>query len=683
MRTSTKLSIVLGGCATLVATTWIATRARVDVANDGARATVETDASEIASVERVPAALASETTSANEAKERVADVAEIRGRLIDATTGAPIAGRTIELRAKTRPFASAFAALAFANASSVPQRFFLGGSGGAIGRAFQYGGLSDRSVNGLQDADVQADTDKRFALSAGAFQLLWTTERDGFEPRLVPVEVPPPQDAPLTEAVPPQEETSASETGSAPEEASLPVQIVLTDVSDRVQASETVLTELMAERVRGQLLVDLHVAQQNVLDVARARALGESFRMSTPDVNAVRLDVEGLVWTPTPVEGAVRAAMDAAARSASAAPTLPVRTTTDANGWFRFDCPADPDVELVLIANDGEWLPDATYSFAGLDSPCRETIEWRVEIAAGRAVTGRVLDARTLEPLSGITLSIAGERGRHERADTDADGRFTTDGSFPLGHVAIELSDGDDPARIDATPREAELAVARTGDELVVLASIGPTFRFTFAHADVEDGAGKRIVVHQEHDANDVEARFVGAEPWPGVAEAAGLEPSANPFADWRRVRQGSPVASEDVASSSGWLRYAIAPKLPRAPRVELRTTNANYACTIELASGSGVQDVVLQRTAVVRGRVTFTTTEPDTSAYRVVAARAGGGRGAAYASAPCGVDGTFELEGLDATAVRALELWKGDERVRILDLELAPGETRTIDIEL
>jgi hypothetical protein len=540
-------------------------------------------------------------------------------------------------------------------------RFYLGGS---QLRGLHFAGIGAHGV-------VQPDGSR-----PQSFPLLWAIQAQG----AAAADVAQQEESAVQPAIDPEETGYLPQPPAEPETES-PSADWPPSATIQLSFEQIVVNTLLSEDSQGtdEPAQTLELRLPELKDANRAWLAAPKLTFDLTQINVQRQFLDMAL---------VRAAGDAAIAAATKAAKPPERATTDAKGWFRFDCPEDPSVELVLLPREDEWIADARYTFDGIESPCRAPFEWRVEVASGRKVAGRVLDAKSLQPLAGITVECTGERDASESITTDGEGRFATELAFPAAHVAFALRDGDDEAPIRVAPAELTSIASKDGEELLLLAAIGPTWRFTFTHVDADrNPSSNQSLVSQEQEASEVEVRLVGAEPWPGSNESARIEAGdgVNPFAEWRRIRAGRPWgAEEDAAANEGWLRYASMPKFPRGgTRAEFRTTDGRYAATVVLEGGSDAQHVALQRTSSIHGRIAAPEGVVDASIYRIVAARAGGGAGAAFAEVECAPNGYFGLEGLDVGTVRSLEIWRGDERVRVIDLELSPAEVRAVDLEL
>lgn len=123
---------------------------------------------------------------------------------------------------------------------------------------------------------------------------------------------------------------------------------------------------------------------------------------------------------------------------------------------------------------------DVRRADAELDAPAFErSAEYTLTDAQTlRAAKGRVLDARTREPLSGFELSFLSRRPRTLSTTTDASGRFETAAELAPGAVLVQHVPARDSlrfeARWDIAPNQFVLAPRGSGEtrgELVLLAS--------------------------------------------------------------------------------------------------------------------------------------------------------------------------------------------------------------------
>ncbi|MBK7878147.1 MAG: hypothetical protein IPJ77_21015 [Planctomycetes bacterium] len=283
-----------------------------------------------------------------------------------------------------------------------------------------------------------------------------------------------------------------------------------------------------------------------------------------------------------------------------------------------------------------------------------------------------------------MTLVVEGARETSETLTTDADGRFASALVFPAGRIAFTAYDLDEEARIALEPREAELEfdprarasralavndmprLAR-GDEVLLLATMGPTWRFRFAQEEADEDTA-RTLVQSEHDAGDVLARVPGAGPLPGWSG------SGNPFAEWTEVR----TADEPTV---GHVRYPAPAELPRGGAwAEFRTEDEQWVGSVLLRGGGGEQAVVLRPSAQLTVHVAFEAEAPQADWTLRVTRAAGSGAAGTYAVADVDENGDAYLSGLDATSVRAVELLHAGEVVRTIAVSLLPGEETRVE---
>ncbi len=78
-------------------------------------------------------------------------------------------------------------------------------------------------------------------------------------------------------------------------------------------------------------------------------------------------------------------------------------------------------------------------------------------VSAQTAIAGRVVDAGTGQPLSGVAVRLAGPPGQAHVTESDAEGRFRIDGASPGSYRTTALRSGYEPGRgptLEVTGRE-------------------------------------------------------------------------------------------------------------------------------------------------------------------------------------------------------------------------------------
>jgi len=638
---------------------------------------------------RTNAALSSQAASATptqldvgpESSAREHTRPEIRGYLLDSLTGLPLEGHTIELRARraAEPRVAQGATLelpnpiAFTAPDGTASIVYSGGIEPGVMRwwgphleAAATGGqpeVQHQALDGLISRALTLRGMQFVTTGTGAVEVAAEAQAAQGELSEQPAAEPAAEPAgqavvsgevvyapPTEEAVPAQPETAALEQAElhvAQAQAEVQQALVIHLLAAQEPASADEQEAARAAMARASQTLEL---------LSERIAAGQQRRIST------KLQFLGAL------KADYRAAQDwnVSFRMPPQVVTL-ASAVTDERGFFRFDCPADAEVFLELVPREHDYLAKPTYAFREPEHMCDREFDWRVPLQAGSAVRGRVLDLRTQEPVAGLTVELSGAQGWSETVETDDAGRFASSTNCPAGALRAEAYDGSEEDRIGLAPSEFALTGReRAEDEFVLLASLGPTWplRFQEQHDEV-DGEGKRLLVFQEREASSMRVRLVGAEPWEG------WQGSGNPFAAWRAVSSGE----------RGFVRSPVAPRAARGSFwAEFQSDDQEWAGSAELFADPAGQEVTLQRTASIAGRLTR---EQGGAGLRVRACRYGGGEAAVYELTECEEDGGFELAGLDVGAVRCLEILDGTTLLRRIDLTLLPGETREFALEL
>ncbi|MBK7878148.1 MAG: hypothetical protein IPJ77_21020 [Planctomycetes bacterium] len=361
MRNRTKIFGLLSASVALALATWFALPAAPEAR--WGRAAHETRASTSATTSpALRAELAGEAAADPDAvlgpgaidARRVPDAPALRGRLLDATTGLPLAGRTIELRARVdAPFVAGPAAMpAPAHRSAAVFAALLGriAEGKPVSRELSDVAAEPPSPVGVLDRSVE-----------------------------VAVHVEPV--APLA---PPQSEPAAPD---APR-----VSYVVEDFDVELAQSTSIAPVGLVRRVvagsDGQPLTEL--------DFGSLRLQASSIRFTLTDgarAGPLQLDLPSVPtagWLPsTPRPLPLSFLVPATWKGLGEA-------VTDAEGRFEFECPtlSARALELRLVTTEEEWCADADLALAA-EHACEDEVEWRVELAAGAVVRGRLLDAST------------------------------------------------------------------------------------------------------------------------------------------------------------------------------------------------------------------------------------------------------------------------------------------------
>ncbi len=649
---STKLLAASAACAGVVALAlWSTMSSDARVASEPlANSVAEPKAAEDAPRMPASALAASEETNST---RRVADRPEIVGTLIATSPGLPLAGYPIEMRPRVRPNARVLVMqqlLAGAAKVGEPNTVFAIPSGDYTARIFfepaNVGRIDVRPIVNLQVATASVPGRSQPELKLEFSPVVW------FAHGAASGANPGPQRFPfgVTE---PETDTPESVTSS---EAPAPAETETQAPAAEAVSGPSVQVELPLIGAGQAAFSEESLAQ---LRVVQDRA-----------VQNLRLQMQERAGSFRPLRSLVHSPWS------SVPPPEPERTTTDAQGVFRFECPDDPDIVLELVPHERDFFSKTTYTAIDPARVCQDELVWRVERADGALVHGRVVDAQTLRPIAGLTLELRGERATSAVLVTDDEGRFTTDANFPAGVLQWSARDGDDPMPLALEPREVRVPRAReANDERLVLASIGPTWRMSFQTSESAQVGGETTTENQEFPAAQVELRLLGAQP---IAFAAD---ESNPFAQWRALREGDPA---------GWVRYPRAVEWSRGgSRAEFRSSDGSWTASMPIRAVGALTDlegatIVLRRSARLTGVVKLgehAENGSDASDLRVLACRTRAAE-SAYESSPCESCGSFVLEGLDPQAVRWLVVTRGESIVHVEELVLQPGDDRALEFE-
>jgi hypothetical protein len=196
-------------------------------------------------------------------------------------------------------------------------------------------------------------------------------------------------------------------------------------------------------------------------------------------------------------------------------------TTTDDDGRFEFPCPDSDGGSLLLDTPEHVDVTPSHWPLGPSNSACITEITWKVTVKHTGFLRGRVLDADTKKPVAGLGVGVrATELDLHHggaRWDivTDAQGEFATPFTLQVGRVELLFADGADQEfavgreEIEFTAPEDD-----SGSRIDFLVHAGPTFRF------LPRLTGDEI-------QGDLALRFVNLVP-------AHLAPGApNPLAQW------------------------------------------------------------------------------------------------------------------------------------------------------
>lgn len=198
-----------------------------------------------------------------------------------------------------------------------------------------------------------------------------------------------------------------------------------------------------------------------------------------------------------------------------------VETTTDDDGRFEFACPEGDESFLVLDTPDHLDATPRSWPLGPTASACLHEITWKVTFERIGILRGRVLDADTNEPVPGLGVGLRAKGLGLDHGDarwdmvTDERGEFATPYTLNAGHIELLFADGSehefqvgrDEIEFTAPADEAQRAEFRVHP--------GPTFRFL-----------PRLT--SDEIQGDLALRFVNLVP-------ANLPPGTdNPLAQWR-----------------------------------------------------------------------------------------------------------------------------------------------------
>lgn len=595
-------------------------------------------------LEAPPGASASDTLDAAGVRvERIVPDHALRGRLVDAATGAPLAGRVVELRvcadasrfaAKLEPDGAR--ALRFAaELRGLLQKRVIAGPGAeitlpAVSNTGESSSVLVVAAGGIHFGDEDPDDGVAQGSSEARSALFQTILARTMHARDALGAAEAPEAPAALGYVELQWGRGLHETAAEPVPEPDP-SVGSADASSEMEPT------LAPRPERSFDTVDLG-AVVRITAVPLVPA-GDGPRPQLLDAGAIAPVPLSLTFAPSLVAGT---------------------TTTDADGRFRFDCPDGAVHSLQLVLADEEWSADAEYGFLEPERACDAEFTWRVELLPSAHVRGRVLDATTNAPVAELELLLRGAGDAEFRVTTDADGRFDVDGKVPAGGLALsarDVSDLDLDLDVELAPASAQAVSGE--NELLLFADIGPTWRLEFQHEYDEEG---------EPVCTPLESRLVEVRLALGAAGPArdGGEP---PFDAWIPLRVDE--------SDAGWFRLPRPVPLGGAVAARFQTRDRAWVGSARLVRGPAAQLVVLHASSGLdvhaeRAR------DGAADAWR---ARVVDAFDAVLDEEPLDADGDAEFRGLDGGLARAVELWRGTERLLRRPLALAPSEERALEL--
>lgn len=709
MRTSTAVVVALGTAGAIVIGAWLSLIGDVDPVGPLAASVREEmcDASEAQASRALQdgASTPSSTTLVDATEPTPARTApprpRIRGRLIDRSTGGPIAGWPIELWISFRPRANDLARIALENVvfNLQPRNALVFAHGETLGLT------SGRNQGGLV-FNYLSDQHRLWTVTNAVDALRMTAEQ-----RLgaaQPSESSAPEEEPPSQVPPPasdeSEDVPSSDAGADSSQGSAPPQS---------EAQETgSLQSGIFNLIRFQANITLQPESGSIVTGNGAAAAGE-LRTVNPWItfvpsfagtdanNRFEIKVGGTDSSPHELEELRERVNLLPAYLPVLPPTyrslVLSRTTTDADGWFEFECPADEDQGVWLEAPifEGRFVTPSKYEFDDRKLACAEEIVWRTDFLRGDVFRGRVIDERTREPVPQLKVHLAALLGREADVETDDEGRFASTEALPAGAIDVRFSDGEDDVVVESKPAEvAFLDKSAPAEEVLFQIAIGPTYRFTLRldpSSPVAIGLGRAGVpgslpeqppapaetaVSFEHVIVQVRLR--------NLVPLAHDELTDNPFAMWRTLRDETPCR----------VRYAMPGRAEHGGpvRLEVRTEGKDYAGHVDVASTCGVSprvlDVLLATAAKVHGRVHDAAGEGIGDAT-IAIVYAGSSAGDVLDRCLTDFSGNFSFEGLEPGTVRAIEVTHPEHGRKVIDVvlssedEISLGDDFEIDVVL
>jgi hypothetical protein len=569
----------------------------------------------------------------------------IRGRLVDASTGDPLAGWTIRLEGPAAvPAAAALqqllarsieanvsphqpAELRFVVKASTPEDEF---KRGVLEAALATAQQTQEGTTAASAPDVRLELSR-------AMQAM----RDA---QLVPV-------APTIE--PPSPEPTAPD----PVPGDAPVDLHAEAPPVPQLDATTTITLPQAELTFARAAISgVDVSAPGRVDVSyRVEAgtlLAGSFRM------AVAEQARGSAWQgsrPVLLDGgtdlhieASRITFFAPQFGGESAPTTLFECTTDADGRFELPCPDRDDTWLSLDPQGPLEANPARHTIGSASLACSTPITWKVRLEERARAHVRVLDAATDEPVPYLTVGVHGAR-TEETCTTDAEGRFTTSKRFTVGSIRATFRDGPENADVPCDDPRAEITAAE--DEIVFRVTIGPTFRFRCAN---------------DPDLASARVRIRGL-----VAVRSVVEPDH--LGSWMTLRGDevaflrSNVPVEQLGSGAAFAEIVASDGLRRARIVLPHHTGRGEPLDVTYSLG-----------AQIHGRVLDAEGNPVGSA----SVDAVDAEGVELDGTITAEDGTWRITGLDPRVVSRIVVASG-AKLAERTMPLESGQDHELDVEL
>ncbi len=457
---------------------------------------------------RESAVLTSEPKTPTSSMREVPPAPGIHGRLIEAATGAPLAGWKIRLQHSAElPHVVSIQFDTNWFQGSVPETVTLEGGDVPIGREGVTMESADlrirRNTAGVVTIgpllSVQADSESKAAdvqSAAPRVQLFLPTFHV----------IQNPADSPPSDAEPAVAPDIVSDSIFAPESEGTNAEGGtiggLLDASDPTPPSAEKETQALALT----RLIGTQVNFGAEID-AEARAQAESIMHARLAAAFVASQGPTLRWRPQTFPSP--ADSDETSSNCTQAECV-----TDADGRFDLPCPESDGAWLQLEPQPPLYPDSRRYPLHRIVDACARPIEWKTRLIERANAHLLVLDAATGEPVPFLSVVLS-DATQKESCTTDAEGRCTTTKPFATGRVRAAFEDGQtQPRAFDSDEQETRRPVrcdqdsavlAETGGDLVFRVAIGPTFRIAW-HDGPEPGvAFARIhgIVAQDHADQD------------------------------------------------------------------------------------------------------------------------------------------------------------------------------------
>jgi 5-hydroxyisourate hydrolase-like protein (transthyretin family) len=375
-----------------------------------------------------------------------APAANLHGRVLDATTGNPIAGLQVALKRWATEAEAAPPAELVDGQTAPNERELVAGA--LVGE----GGTIEISLGDLTTA--LASSEVQISFGGG---------------------VPPPSDA---LGAKPEPAPAESSPGVPPAETSPEAAAPAAPASEPPQVPQPVPVPTLTFRfapAEGPAVKDGQDAAQQLGSILVARIAAGVREGQDPGQAEFRSEwlVDGLaqIVRPRPVSRVLGRPQDVGVTVATC--------TTDAEGRFEFDCPL-VDGHWLVIERDGALRHEPERLDVGDPAQsCGRELVWRVTPGRYGALRALVLDARTGTALPDLEVQLrtgTAERERGEALRTDRDGRFELS-EVRAGRLAVALRDAAGAWEVPLAGGPPEFR-AEDCEGLVLAAQAGPTLRF-------------------------------------------------------------------------------------------------------------------------------------------------------------------------------------------------------------